>query len=176
MIGSKLLGRLNTSHQALAARMTSLELEAAQQHVATSEAERELDRMKQEHAGLEREKAKAGKENEVLATKTELRKRQIERAMFLVRKREEMFKNDIEGREVIQIVLKALTEDDADQGIFSIREMSEEEMDKIIYKLTETRQKIFKWIILITMGIINRETKVVDDQLRIRLSTSRDIN
>lgn len=183
--GGRLLQRLEASHASLQDRLTRLELEAGQQSVAANEATTEIARLKSSKIDLDHDLLAANKEADVLRTKTELRKRQIERAMFLVRKREEMFKHDVEGREVVQTILRALTEDEADLGVFSIREMTEEEMDKIIYKLSETRQGICRWIFLLTFTIFNRESRVgfpnkeffgVDKKASIRETSQRVIH
>lgn len=158
--GGKLLSQLSTSHQALTARLTAAELDLRNKNMDIDETEAELRVLKDRQAQAERDQLVQNKTKEALEAKMDLRRRQIERAMFILRKREEMFQNDLNGREVVQTILEAMTQGQTSNALSNVRELEDSEVDRIIYRLSETRSAVVRWVMQITIGAFDRRCTV----------------
>lgn len=174
--GGKLLNQLTNSNQTLTTRLTNIEIELRNKTMAESEATDELYNLKEKRANAEMAQIRELKEKEGLESKLELRKRQIERAMFILRKREELFQNDVQGRDVIQTILKAMNKDEGPGGLCDVRDLEDAEVDGIIYKLKEVRQIIANWLAVFTMGIFERSAIVRLFNISSLLIRSKTIN
>lgn len=152
--------QLSASHQTLTSRLTTVEIDLRNKRMAEDETEAEIRALKERQSQAEMSQISENKQKESLEAKMDLRRRQIERAMFLLQKREEMFQNDLEGREVVQTVLKAMTNDEFSNALCNVRDLEDTEVDRIIYRLSEVRNLVIRWLFHTTQGIFNRHSTV----------------